>query len=146
MTPHGGTTVATEHGRDFITTLSLDCVWLWGAFGNLEAVFWEDAVGGVGATSNLTAVVAMAKDVTLTVASHLVTNVTTEASSYGHFARLGWDNVEKERLGDGTKRWDLRSFGVRKDLSLQVVPVGWFLYLRNYPAALAAKFSSPLRL
>jgi len=85
-------------------------VLLWGALGDLESVFGEDSVAGVGAAANLAAIDAMAENLRIPSVScysvercityaglaatlRLVADVTAHASSDDHFV-IGMERVD----------------------------------------------------
>ena len=51
-----------EIGDDLITTICLLLMLFWGSLGDLELVRREDRVAGVGAATDLAAVIAVAED------------------------------------------------------------------------------------
>jgi hypothetical protein len=113
-----------EVRNDLVTTIRLRLVLLRGALGDLELVLGVDGVAGVGASTDLAAVVAVAENLpqslviavnlstsptyaSVAVALHLVTDVAAHTSSGRHLVGLvlgywgGYDGVLKSQIGVG---------------------------------------------
>jgi hypothetical protein len=73
-----------EVGGDLVSTVALDCVLLWRALGDLEAIFWVDGVGAISRTGDFAAVETVAQDAASTLTGHLIADRAAVASSRSH--------------------------------------------------------------